>query len=61
MEEDIPEVIANTIRKDITKSEQEALEQIYRQLRSGDAPDLDTARAYWSGSSSMLSGTTSGT
>ncbi len=44
-EEVIPEVIANTIRKDITKTEQEALEQIYRQLRSGDAPDLDTARS----------------
>jgi len=43
-EDIIPEVIANTIRKDITKSEQEALEQIYRQLRSGDAPDLETAR-----------------
>ncbi len=43
-EDEIPEVIANTIRKDITKSEQEALEQIYRQLRSGDAPDLETAR-----------------
>lgn len=43
-EDVIPEVIANTIRKDITKSEQEALEQIYRQLRSGDAPDLETAR-----------------
>ncbi|MCB0832205.1 MAG: DNA-directed RNA polymerase subunit beta, partial [Bacteroidetes bacterium] len=44
-EEEIPEVIANTIRKDVTKTEQEALEQIYRQLRSGDAPDLDTARS----------------
>jgi DNA-directed RNA polymerase subunit beta len=43
-EDEIPEVIANTIRKDITKTEQEALEQIYRQLRSGDAPDLETAR-----------------
>lgn len=43
-EDEIPEVIANTIRKDVTKTEQEALEQIYRQLRSGDAPDLETAR-----------------
>ncbi len=43
-EDIIPEVIANTIRKDMTKSEAEALETIYRQLRSGDAPDLDTAR-----------------
>ena len=44
-EDEIPEVIANTIRKDVTKTEQEALEQIYRQLRSGDAPDLETARS----------------
>ncbi|HNH33331.1 MAG TPA: DNA-directed RNA polymerase subunit beta, partial [bacterium] len=43
-EEVIPEVIANTIRKDVTKDEKEALETIYRQLRSGDAPDLETAR-----------------
>ncbi|MBL7958605.1 DNA-directed RNA polymerase subunit beta [bacterium] len=44
-EDEIPEVIANTIRKDVTKTEAEALEQIYRQLRSGDAPDLETARS----------------
>lgn len=39
-----PEIINNTLRKDPTKSEEEALEAIYRQLRSGDAPDLDTVR-----------------
>ncbi|OQX88894.1 DNA-directed RNA polymerase subunit beta [candidate division KSB1 bacterium 4484_87] len=39
-----PEIINNTIRKDPTKSEKEALEMIYRHLRSGDAPDLETAR-----------------
>ena len=39
-----PEVINNTIRKDPSKSENEALELIYRQLRSGDAPDIETAR-----------------
>jgi DNA-directed RNA polymerase subunit beta len=39
-----PEVINNTIRKDPAKSENEALELIYRQLRSGDAPDIETAR-----------------
>jgi len=39
-----PEVINNTIRKDPAKSENEALEFIYRQLRSGDAPDIETAR-----------------
>jgi DNA-directed RNA polymerase subunit beta len=37
-------VIANTISKDIARSEQDALEAIYRQLRSGEAPDLDTAK-----------------
>ena len=39
-----PEVINNTIQKDPAKSEREALELIYRHLRSGDAPDLETAR-----------------
>ena len=37
-------VIANTIRKDDATSEQEALEIIYKQLRSGEAPDLETAK-----------------
>ncbi|MBW7888128.1 MAG: DNA-directed RNA polymerase subunit beta [Bacteroidetes bacterium] len=37
-------VIANTILKDVVHSEEDALEAIYRQLRSGDAPDLDTAK-----------------
>ena len=39
-----PEVISNTLRKDSARSEADALEAIYRHLRSGDAPDLDTAR-----------------
>ena len=39
-----PDVINNTMRRDPAKSEKDALETIYRQLRSGDAPDLDTAR-----------------
>lgn len=38
-------VIANTISKDIARTEQDALEAIYRQLRSGEAPDLDTAKS----------------
>lgn len=38
------EVIANTIHKDSSKSEAEALETIYRQMRSGEAPDLETAK-----------------
>ncbi len=39
------EVINNTLRKDTVQSEKDAIEAIYRQLRSGDPPDLDTARA----------------
>lgn len=39
-----PDVINNTLRKDPAKSEKEALEIIYRQLRSGDPPDIETAR-----------------
>lgn len=37
-------VIANTILKDAARSEEDALETIYQQLRSGEAPDLDTAK-----------------
>ncbi|HTP13806.1 MAG TPA: DNA-directed RNA polymerase subunit beta, partial [Bacteroidota bacterium] len=37
-------VIANTIMKDVARSEEDALETIYQQLRSGEAPDLDTAK-----------------
>jgi DNA-directed RNA polymerase subunit beta len=39
------EVINNTLRKDTVQSEKDAVEAIYRQLRSGDPPDLETARA----------------
>jgi DNA-directed RNA polymerase subunit beta len=37
-------VIANTILKDSSRSSEDALEAIYTQLRSGEAPDLDTAK-----------------
>jgi len=37
-------VIANTILKDVARSSEDALEAIYTQLRSGEAPDLDTAK-----------------
>ncbi len=37
-------VIANTILKDTSRTDEEALNAIYTQLRSGEAPDLDTAR-----------------
>jgi len=38
-------VITTTIEHDAVRSEAEALEAIYRQMRSGDAPDLETAKA----------------
>jgi len=37
-------LIKNTLAKDPTKSEAEALEQIYALLRPGEAPNLETAR-----------------
>lgn len=37
-------VIANTILRDSARSSEDALEAIYEQLRSGEAPDLDTAK-----------------
>ena len=39
-----PNVILNTLKKDITHSEEEAIDAIYRQLRSGEPPDMETAR-----------------
>ncbi|MCG3157977.1 MAG: DNA-directed RNA polymerase subunit beta [bacterium] len=41
-----PEVISNTLRRDAAHSQEEALEAIYRQLRSGEPPDLDTAKQF---------------
>ena len=38
------DVISNTLRKDMVHSEKDAIEAIYRQLRSGEPPDLETAR-----------------
>jgi len=37
-------LIKNTLAKDPTRSEAEALEQIYQLLRPGEAPNLETAR-----------------
>ncbi|MCX7875930.1 MAG: DNA-directed RNA polymerase subunit beta [Melioribacteraceae bacterium] len=37
------DLIINTLKKDITTSKEEALFSIYRQLRSGEAPDMETA------------------
>jgi DNA-directed RNA polymerase subunit beta len=38
-------IIAKTIAKDTTRNREDALEAIYRQLRSSDAPDVETAAA----------------
>lgn len=37
-------IIQNTLQKDPTNSEKEAMEYIYRQLRNADPPDEETAR-----------------
>ena len=37
-------IIHNTLQKDPTNSEKEAVEHIYKQLRNADAPDEETAR-----------------
>ncbi|OGU75031.1 MAG: DNA-directed RNA polymerase subunit beta [Ignavibacteria bacterium RBG_16_34_14] len=39
------DLIVNTIRKDTSHNKEEALLAIYRQLRSGEAPDMETASA----------------
>ncbi|MCD6116115.1 DNA-directed RNA polymerase subunit beta [bacterium] len=39
------EIIYNTLVKDVVKTEEDAIEAIYRQLRSGEPPDLETAQA----------------
>jgi DNA-directed RNA polymerase subunit beta len=39
------QIVKNTIAKDPTTSEADALEQIYSLLRPGEAPNLETARA----------------
>ncbi len=38
------DIISNTLQKDPTRSQEEALDLIYRQLRSGEPPDSDTAK-----------------
>lgn len=37
-------VILNTLRKDTTHNEETALAEVYRQIRSGEMPDVETAR-----------------
>jgi DNA-directed RNA polymerase subunit beta len=38
------DLILNTLKKDTAKTKEEALFAIYRQLRSGEAPDVETAQ-----------------
>ncbi len=40
-----PNVIANTLKKDTAKTDVQSIEAIYRQLRSGEPPDIETARS----------------
>ncbi len=39
-----PNIILNTLRKDTARNDVESIEAIYRQLRSGEPPDIETAR-----------------
>ncbi|MCH8170731.1 MAG: DNA-directed RNA polymerase subunit beta, partial [Bacteroidetes bacterium] len=39
------DLIVNTLKKDTSHTREEALYAIYRQLRSGEAPDIETAEA----------------
>src|SRR3989441_802326 len=47
--DDVGTVISQTLRRDSIKTPQEALIEIYRKLRPGDPPTLDTATALFHG------------
>src|SRR5438094_6763658 len=47
--DDIGVVLSHTLRKDTIKTTQEALIEIYRKLRPGDPPTLETATALFEG------------
>jgi DNA-directed RNA polymerase subunit beta len=47
--DDVGTVISGTLRRDSVKTPQEALIEIYRKLRPGDPPTLDTATALFHG------------
>src|SRR5205814_3155163 len=47
--DDVGTVISATLRKDSVKTPQEALIEIYRKLRPGDPPTLDTATSLFHG------------
>ena len=47
--DEVSNVISVTLRKDAVKTRNEALLEIYRKLRPGDPPTLDTAKALFDG------------
>src|ERR1700710_2665388 len=47
--DDVGNIIANTLRRDNVRKPDEALIEIYRKLRPGDPPTLDTATALFEG------------
>ncbi len=47
--DDVGNVISHTLKRDSVKTPQEALIEIYRKLRPGDPPTLDTATALFHG------------
>ncbi len=47
--DDVGNIISNTLRRDTVRKPEEALIEIYRKLRPGDPPTLDTASALFEG------------
>src|ERR1700753_3114446 len=47
--DDVGNIITNTLRRDSVRKPEEALIEIYRKLRPGDSPTLDTATALFEG------------
>src|ERR1700675_4531837 len=47
--DDVGNIITNTLRRDSVRKPEEALIEIYRKLRPGDPPTLDTASALFEG------------
>ncbi len=47
--DDVGNVVTNTLRRDSVRKPEEALIEIYRKLRPGDPPTLDTATALFEG------------
>ena len=47
--DDVGNIITNTLKRDSVHKPEEALIEIYRKLRPGDPPTLDTATALFEG------------